>query len=167
MFLGFISIFFLRVHSTCQLWSLFYLDLSFSNNDKELFEKIVINDWITMYTEIMIGQIIILLNVLNKLVPMTKHFIAPLSHLKWSVIKQAKKTFGKKLIWNFVKKIKRSWCESSCDITQHEWCHTTCRGDIIRHVSFFYKIFFWGIFLEIHHDHIQCRFNVIFAQLGF
>ncbi len=77
-FLGFISFFFLRVHSTCQLWSLFYLDSSFSNNDKELFEKIVINDWITMYTEIMIGQIIILLNVLNKLVPMTKHFITPL-----------------------------------------------------------------------------------------
>jgi hypothetical protein len=32
---------------------------------------------------------------------------------------------------------------------------------------FFYKIFFLGIFLEIHHDYIQCRFNVIFAQLGF
>jgi len=32
----------------------------------------------------MIGQIIILLNVLNKLVPMTKHFITPL-HI-WSEV---------------------------------------------------------------------------------
>ncbi len=55
-----------------------YFDSSFSNNDKQLFKKIVIDHWITMQIAIVIGQIIILLIILNKLLPMTKHFITSL-----------------------------------------------------------------------------------------
>jgi hypothetical protein len=125
--------------------------------------------WSVLQIAIVIGQIIILLVILNKLVPMTKHFIMSLHVWSEVILNKEKKCLefflGRKqnknhdvndFMWHDM-----TWMMSLdviCimnDAMQREGVTSSC-----------VKIFFGGIFWGIHHDHIRCWFNIIFVPLG-